>query len=493
MSWRRPATSSRSGRRTPRTSAAACTAVSSRCRSTLKRCTALRCGRWRTAAHSGNNGSIRPAWSRASQTCTSGGPAPIRSTNASRAGRRPRLGQRHAVGREPVDRAGREWQAGAGGAGSHPQHQAGVGGRVRLCGQHRLAVVLGQARSEQPEHRAATAEVARARRAGHLVGPPPGDLGRVRHRRRGPDHLAEQGVGVGDVQPGGHLVLFLQQQAVARTAGHQMEGVADVGQSAYGVVDVAVRTVGDPGGDDRAQGHQVAQPAPAFLEVGLDVVAQVAVPGAAVVPGLPQRRQPAAGRCSPVGEDGGAQPAHQARVARDVAGVEQAEQDGEILPGQPTAFVDRAHRVVEAHARVPDRVPDLVCQRGDRARAGVEQDEVEVAAGRELAPPVPADCCQRDPAVPVPRRCAGRGKDVTDPRVGEGGQRLPARETRPSRSREQVASLRQVVPRPRGPARLWLRRIRERRRHAHRCAPAPRRPPASTTPCRRRSSRSASS
>ena len=68
-----------------------------------------------------------------------------------------------------------------------------------------------------------------------------------------PTDLAEQGVGVQDAQPHGHLVLLLQQQAVAGAAGHQVQGVADVEQSAYGVVDVAVRTVGDPGGGDGAQ------------------------------------------------------------------------------------------------------------------------------------------------------------------------------------------------------------------------------------------------
>ena len=61
------------------------TTVSMRCRSTVCRWTALRCGRLRTAAHSGIHRSTTPARSRPSHTVTSPGPAASRSPKRSRA------------------------------------------------------------------------------------------------------------------------------------------------------------------------------------------------------------------------------------------------------------------------------------------------------------------------------------------------------------------------------------------------------------------------
>ena len=86
MSCSRAATSSRSGRETRRTRPAASTTVSTRWRSTVCRCTALRCGRERTAAHSGSQVSTMPTWSRPSHTVTSPGPEASRSPNRSRSG-----------------------------------------------------------------------------------------------------------------------------------------------------------------------------------------------------------------------------------------------------------------------------------------------------------------------------------------------------------------------------------------------------------------------
>ena len=68
MSCSSAATSSRSGRPTRRVSAEARTAVSTRCRSTVQRCTALRCGRQRTRSQSGSSRVISPSASSASQT-----------------------------------------------------------------------------------------------------------------------------------------------------------------------------------------------------------------------------------------------------------------------------------------------------------------------------------------------------------------------------------------------------------------------------------------
>ena len=50
-----------------------------------------------------------------------------------------------------------------------------------------------------------------------------------------------------------------------------------------------------------------------------------------------------------------------------------------------------AHRMIEVHPLVPDRVPDGVGDGLDVAMPGVDEHHVEVAVGAERAPPVPPD------------------------------------------------------------------------------------------------------
>ena len=126
-------------------------------------------------------------------------PAAARRRAARRTGARASSGhgsrQRRGVGDQPVDRARRQRQPGAGRAGRHPQHQQRVGARVGLGGEHRLAVVLGEARPEQPQHRLAAAHEPRPLRPGGLQRPAPGDVGRVgdgRRRRRRPRAAARR-------------------------------------------------------------------------------------------------------------------------------------------------------------------------------------------------------------------------------------------------------------------------------------------------------------
>ncbi len=85
MSCRKAATSSRSGRATRRVIAAARAAVSTRCRSTVHRCTALRCGRQRTRSQSGSRRVTRSSASSASQTGIAFSPAPSSVISCSRA------------------------------------------------------------------------------------------------------------------------------------------------------------------------------------------------------------------------------------------------------------------------------------------------------------------------------------------------------------------------------------------------------------------------
>ena len=383
MSCSSAPTSSRSGRDTSRTSGAARTAASSRCRSTLKRWTALRCGRCRTRSHSGQQPGQQPGLVERLPDRDQLRPGAEQVDEELAGVLRPGLGQRRGVGHQAVHRAGRQREPGAGGAGRHPQHEQRVGARVRLRREHGLAVVLGQPGAEQPQHRLAAADEPGALRPGRLQRPPPGHVGGVRHGRRGPADGAQQVVGVAEPQQPRHGVLLLLHEHVGRAAGDDLQRVAHVGEGAYGVVGRPVRPVGDPRGGHRPQAHQVAQPAAALLEVGLEVVAQVAVLGTALVPHLAQLGQPAPGRGTPVGEHAGAQPAHQRGLAGHRPGVQQAEQDRQVGAGQPPGLVEGADAVVQPHPAVPDRVPDLVGERGHARQVvavGVQQQQVEVAA-----------------------------------------------------------------------------------------------------------------
>ena len=93
----------------------------------------------------------------------------------------------------------------------------------------------------------------------------------------------------------------------------------------------------------------------------------------------------------------------EAGVAGDVAGVEQAERGLEVVRGDGDAPPRRCAPSGRAEARVPDRVPEPVRDRGDvPAPAVVQEHEVEVAGGAQLAAAVAADGDQRDA-----RRLAG--------------------------------------------------------------------------------------
>ncbi len=114
--------------------------------------------------------------------------------------------------------------------------------------------------------------------AQHPVDLAPGDVGGVRDRARGLVHLAQQGVGVEQPERLGHLVLFLEGEAVGGAAGGEVEGVAGVEEGAAGPVEPFARGVRDPGGGDGAQGGGVAETAAGLLEVGFQEELQLARP-----------------------------------------------------------------------------------------------------------------------------------------------------------------------------------------------------------------------
>ena len=75
-------------------------------------------------------------------------------------------------------------------------------------------------------------------------------------------------------------------------------------------------------------------------------------------------------------------------VAGDEAQVEETQRGLEITVGDREGLLHRPDAVVEPDPRVPDRVPDLLGDLLDVAAARMDEQDVEIARGRQLAPPV---------------------------------------------------------------------------------------------------------
>ncbi len=210
-----------------------------------------------------------------------------------------------------------------------------------------------------------------------------------------------------------------------------MQRVAHVEQERDRVLPSLVRHVGDPRRRDAGEHGGIAQPAVGLLEVGLEQLARLAELRAAVHHQCLQVGQPLVGHRPPVAEHGPLQLLGHRRVARDHAGVEQPEHDLDVLAGESARLADGAHAVVEAQAGVPDRVPDALRHAGRlRGPCLVQQEQVEVAAERELAAPVAAHGDEAE-RVLLPCRRGGepggepfvrqRRERSASPRAGEPG------------------------------------------------------------------------
>ncbi len=311
-------------------------------------------------------------------------------------------------------------QAGPGGRGRRPQHQCRVGPRVGVASQHDLAVLLHHAVGERPAHHQpgpAPGQPATAPDRHGRVHPAPGAVRGEPDRPPGLADRTQHVVGVEVAQGGGDAGLLLLHEAVQRPPGPAVQLAARVQQQVPCRDHRGAGRVHQLGRRERVQHLQVPQPAAGFLQVRLQQERQVAVDPLPGPRHLPQLRQPPPRVLAPGPERGLVQQPGQGGVAGDVPQRDHAEGGLQVRPGHRDGFRDGAHRVVQAHPGVPDRVPDRVGDPADVPLATVQQHQVEVRERGRLATPVAAD---RD------ERHAGRaGQPGRQPVVVERGQRGP--------------------------------------------------------------------
>ena len=166
-----------------------------------------------------------------------------------------------------------------------------------------------------------------------------------------------------------------------------------------GGADPGARRGGDPGGRDGLDRVHVPQPALGLLEVGFEQERQLAEDPGPLVVQVAQFGQPGPGGSPPVFQGALAQLGRQCRVTRDVPGAEQAEGHLDVGSCHPAGLGHGPDRVVQPCPGVPDRVPDAVRDRRDAVPSRVQQENVQITAGQQLAAAVTAHRDQRDPGL----------------------------------------------------------------------------------------------
>lgn len=140
------------------------------------------------------------------------------------------------------------------------------------------------------------------------------------------------------------------------------------------------------------QAVQITQTALARLEVRLDREADVVGAVHAFADRDGQPLQPEPGPLAPLALRLLAQVVGDPAVAEDDPRVEDRRHRVEVVAGERDRVADRPDRVAQLHPGVPDRVPDGRAE-GVAGRLPTDQQEIEVAVGRQRGPSVPA---QRD-------------------------------------------------------------------------------------------------
>ena len=227
----------------------------------------------------------------------------------------------------------------------------------------------------------------------------------------------------------GDLALEVERQAIVGAAGQVVDVAAHGGEEALGALEVArlvlgqhalvdqlgrradaIEVLGDP-----VERVQVAQPALALLDVGLDDVARIAHAGVALVAlgelGFDEVAAVARRHLRRVALH---QLVEQLAVAPDVARLQQRGADGLVALGVAQALLDRAGGVADLQPEVPQQVEheldDLLAAR--RLLVGAQEQQIDVRQRRHLAA---AEAAGRHHARAA-RRCWGWRRDRPCPR-----------------------------------------------------------------------------
>ena len=218
-----------------------------------------------------------------------------------------------------------------------------------------------------------------------------------------------------------HVGPVLRDHAVGGAPGDGVQGVADVEQRHPAPLQVTVRYVDQPAGDQRLERGRVAQPAHRVLEVRDGGVRELAGQPAPLGDHLAELLEPGAGVTTPLVRHGGPHPQGEVRVTCEVTGVEHPGRDAQVGGGLLEHLLDRADRVVDVGAGVPERVPDLAGPLTDLDGGVVDQHHVEVAERRQLLPAVAPDRDQRDTGLRAARGLERLGAEL----VGDAGALCP--------------------------------------------------------------------
>ena len=393
--------------------------VSTTCRSTVNRWIAEACGSSRIRSHSGSKPSSAPVSSSVSHTASSPRPAASSRTSACRAS------AGHGSGSGGHSRTSR---AAVAGASTTSRSAATAAARSSSAGSRRA----GRRRRARPRRadsatpgrdrlQLRAARVAHRRGPGqHGVDPPPGQPREVGDPAAELAHVPLRGGRVVEPQPArraaptargrpGRWASGVSAWSTSRTSSSASR---DRSRSACGDVD-------QPGRDQRLEHGRVAQPALGLLEVGHREVGELADQLVPLVTSVRSSGSRSRASRRQRGQHRRPQPQGQVGVAGEVAHVEQPERHLEVVVGRRDHLGQRAHRVVEPGAGVPERVPDLLRHRARVDARVVDQHHVEVGVRRELAAAVAADRDQGDADLgAVAARRTPRGTARRRPRCG---------------------------------------------------------------------------
>ena len=145
---------------------------------------------------------------------------------------------------------------------------------------------------------------------------------------------------------------------------------------------------------------QISEPALAFFDVGFELIAAVAeapVPGVALGELAVYKLRRAAAHDFQI--KAFLQLYKERLLAPEIASLKQPGADGQIGLGVAQAFLNRAGRVPDFQADVPQQIKqildDLLGMRGPFV--GEQKQQIDVGIGRQLAPPIAADGDKRQP------------------------------------------------------------------------------------------------